>query len=652
MREKLNYRADIDGLRAIAVLGVVLYHYGASWLPGGFTGVDVFFVISGYLITSILRKQIEAGTFSILAFYDRRIRRIVPALLVMLATTLVLGWFILMPGDYANLGESSAYATLGLGNLYFFWNTGYFDRAAELQPLLHTWSLGVEEQFYLVWPLALWLGLTFVKSRTLVVVAGAAALALLFAYSVWTVASDPKAAFYLPLPRAWEFLIGGALVFARPIQSTLTSGFVATAGVAAIVWSLATITISSSFPGWGAVYASVGAACLIYPKKSNWISIALSWRPVVAIGLISYSLYLWHWPILVMFRYYNNSAFPSPIEALALGLLSAALAAGSWRYIEQPFRHGRASTRLLPVLTTVFVVCVFGLTITGMSGIKSRVPASVDGMDSLETMWEWQCPQPKEFLGGTCAFGAEWESADRRMILWGESHAEHFTPLLEQVVPPNTSVLLVRGCLPIVDNVIVARFAPDYPDYSVICAESSTEVLAFIAETSPDTIILAAAWSAYRGELFRPGETHRDAAAAPGLVYEGLDALASRLESKGAEVVIIADVPQRTGDPVPCAIGAYSGLYRAGCTAAQLATPRSYFDEVQGPTYAAIRSAIARSPMRNGIFPGDGMCEDLECISSLGGEPLYRDSTHLRRNLSHSTANLLAKQIGLSSAFD
>jgi peptidoglycan/LPS O-acetylase OafA/YrhL len=160
------YRSNIDGLRAVAVIGVVLYHCGAGRLSGGFTGVDIFSVISGFVITAKLRGEIVAGEFAILSFYDGRVRRILPALLTMLAITMAAGWYILLPGDYSDLGESVAYAAFGLGNFFFFWSTGYFDQTSELQPLLHTWSLGVEEQFYVVWPLVLWGASNLTRSRT------------------------------------------------------------------------------------------------------------------------------------------------------------------------------------------------------------------------------------------------------------------------------------------------------------------------------------------------------------------------------------------------------------------------------------------------------------------------------------------------------
>lgn len=272
MSNKRAYRPDIDGLRAIAVLSVVLYHYGAFWLPGGFTGVDVFFVISGYLITGILRREVESGEFSLLNFYARRISRIVPALFVVLVATLVAGWFVLMPGDFAELGSSAAYAAIGFGNFFFLGNTGYFDQAADLQPLLHTWSLGVEEQFYFVWPILIFLGLTVLRSRKLLLVMFALAVALAFAYSIRILGKDVKGAFYLPAPRAWELAIGAFVTFLPPIRSRVASQITTIAGLLLVASSLTFVNAAMAFPGPAAAPACVGAALIVWEKQRSLLA--------------------------------------------------------------------------------------------------------------------------------------------------------------------------------------------------------------------------------------------------------------------------------------------------------------------------------------------------------------------------------------------
>ena len=230
----MEKRTDIEGLRAIAVSSVLLFHYDRSWLPGGFVGVDVFFVISGYLITKRLEESIARNNGRLLPvlfdFYGRRIRRIYPALLAVLATTLAVGWFFLIPDDYALTGESAAYAAVGAGNLFYYWNTGYFDRSAELQLLLHTWSLGAEEQFYLVWPFLLFTLLTGVKSRGWVAVAISALIVVGLLYSARTVTVAPKSAFYLPFARAWELGAGALIAFLPTISNRWLSEVFGLAG--------------------------------------------------------------------------------------------------------------------------------------------------------------------------------------------------------------------------------------------------------------------------------------------------------------------------------------------------------------------------------------------------------------------------------------
>jgi hypothetical protein len=251
---RADYRPDNDGLRAVAVLSVLFYHYGAAWLPGGFVGVDVFFVISGYLITRNLRARVideglSAFTF-LVDFYNGRIRRIFPAALVMLAGSLGAGPYLLMPGDYADLGQSAAYSAFGTGNLFFYRNTGYFDREAEMQPLLHMWSLGVEEQLYLLWPLFLAGFLTISRGQK-AITAGliCAVIVASLTYTIGLIVTEPKAAFYWPQARAWELAAGAALVFLPSIQSGRTAETIGAVGLALVAWSLLALNKDSAFPG-------------------------------------------------------------------------------------------------------------------------------------------------------------------------------------------------------------------------------------------------------------------------------------------------------------------------------------------------------------------------------------------------------------------
>ena len=333
---KFGYRPEIDGLRAVAVLSVLAFHYGAP-IRGGFSGVDVFFVISGFLITQILVADIAAGTFSVLGFYDRRMRRILPAVLVMLAASLVAGALLLFPGDYTALASSSASAAFGASNFFFLYNTGYFDQVAELMPLLHTWSLAVEEQFYLVWPLLLF-ALVAGRARSSVAAIIAAGVAVCYVGSILYFQFDPKGAFYLPLPRSWELGLGALLVFLPPL-SRLASETATAVGLALIGFGFLAIS-PIYFPGASAIYPCLGAALVIWPATEN-TNAGRRLGLLAPIGLISYSLYLWHWPIWVFYRSYINNGTPGVVGAIVLTIASIIIATLSYRYVEQPFRRRR-----------------------------------------------------------------------------------------------------------------------------------------------------------------------------------------------------------------------------------------------------------------------------------------------------------------------
>ena len=472
----LKYREDIDGLRAVAVLSVMAFHYG-ELLPGGFTGVDVFFVISGFLITSQLAHDIRGGTFSLLGFYHRRVRRILPALVVMLAVTLVVGRFLLMPGDYKALAASAAAAAFGVSNFFFLTNTDYFAQSSELMPLLHTWSLAVEEQFYFVWPMLL---LLIAGSRKQGYVAGIiiAITTVGFVASVPWLAANPKAAFFLVVPRAWELTIGAALVFLPALPRRL--GGATALGIALMIAGFVQIR-ENSFPGFAALLPCVGAALVIWPKAQparadRWLSVL---RPI---GLISYSLYLWHWPVWVMYRIYINSGTPLVQETIALTAVSILLAFLSWRFVEQPMRTRpwppvRTVQAGLAACTAIFCAAMY---IYRADGQPERVPEAY-AMRSLDAMWEWPCPkygQLPQLAGQYCFFGKPWNEAKRKAIIWGDSHASHFAPIIQAAAKEQPDAFLLYTDCPAAFGGHVTRYHhPDDPDGRVLPAQIGLRAL-------------------------------------------------------------------------------------------------------------------------------------------------------------------------------
>ena len=559
-----DYRPDIDGLRAVAVLSVLIYHFnGAKVLPGGFAGVDVFFVISGFLITQRLAEEIRDGTFSVLAFYDRRLRRIMPALLAMLAATLLLGRYMLLPGDYAALAKSSAAAAFGASNFYFLYNTGYFDQAAGLMPLLHTWSLAVEEQFYLVWPFFLFLIAAGRSRAAIAAVAIALAIAGFGASLIWH-NLDAKAAFFMALPRAWELLIGSALVF-LPRLAARSGEAAVVCGIAAIVASLFFLNEASSA---ALLVPCLGSALILWPRSSP--SVGARWLGRLApIGLISYSLYLWHWPVWVFFRIYINNGMPSPRETAALAAVSILIAVLSYRFIEQPFRKPRlvpAKTVLatISVATGIFCASMF---IDSADGLPGRISRDAYAMRSLNVMWEWPTCNQNGLVGRlpySCTFGVKWDEAKSKAILWGDSNAVHLTPLLEDpALRSNTSVALFSTCPAVLGGKSVRDNRKLTFDFNERCRQTRAGLLDFVSkDANIRTIILSASWEAVAGAL---ASTDGQLSGNPGkLLEDGLSEIIDDLSALGKRVIVVATMPTWDIDPIPCAISR-AGLPRRQC---------------------------------------------------------------------------------------
>lgn len=642
------YRADIDGLRAVAVLAVMAYHYRSPFpwplLPGGFTGVDVFFVISGFLITSKLNDDIAAGSFSVLGFYDRRIRRILPALLVMLAATLFAAKYLLLPGDYQALAKSAATATFGFSNLFFLANTGYFEQSSDLMPLLHTWSLAVEEQFYVVWP-----GLLFAiaagRKRIDVAAIVGAIVIIGFGASLFWFDSDQKEAFFLTAPRAWELAIGAVLVFLPPLPRL--AGEAATVIGLTLIGAGFLVVSSASFPGAAALYPCVGAAMVIWPRTTSTAS--GSWLGYLSpVGLISYSLYLWHWPIWVMFRVYINGGVPRIREAAALALASVVLATLSYFFVEQPFRKRRwtSGQSVSSGLAACMLIYCGAMYVDSAEGLPSRISQEAYDLRSLEAMWEWKCPRYMVMgdLNTVCNFGADWHAAHKRYLLWGDSHAEHLAPLLAAVLPEGVAVALFARC-PASINTMIHEEQPARPGYNDLCADTYRAAIKAIQNKEFDGVILAGYWTGQMASLY-------DDEIKAGTLQGGL-----RLTERGllkvigdigqsATIAIIGDAPQFDKDPIPCEV--LGSLLRASC--ARPTISRAQFDARQGGTYMMLREVAALRPGIELILPGDGLCSSA-CITRIDGLFLYRDQHHIRRNLPASVQQTLAKAMGLYRVF-
>ena len=374
---RVSYRPDIDGLRALAVLAVVGFHAFVRTIKGGFIGVDVFFVISGYLITGIISGQLRDGTFSFPDFYNRRIRRIFPALVVVLVAATAFGWFELSPDQYKTLGLHTAAGGTFLSNVVLWKEAGYFDASSASKPLLHLWSLGIEEQFYIVWPVLLWA--SFRLRLSLLMVASVVAAAS-FGFNVFTVGNDPSAAFYSPLSRAWELMLGAGLALSpASVRSFFEnrSNLISVVGFGLITLAIVVLNSESTFPGWWALAPAAGSLLILSAGPHTFLNrILFARRPAVLIGKISYPLYLWHWPIL-SFAVIVLPAANARLLHISGVVLAFVLATLTYLLIESPIRT-RPGVRLLPLAlaSSMAVIAIAGFGIYLFNGLNHRFPAA------------------------------------------------------------------------------------------------------------------------------------------------------------------------------------------------------------------------------------------------------------------------------------
>jgi peptidoglycan/LPS O-acetylase OafA/YrhL len=441
MTEKLSsYRPDIDGLRAVAVLLVLAFHAGAG-CTGGFVGVDVFFVISGFLITGILLADLGAEKLTLLGFWERRIRRILPAAAVVLMASFAVGWFWLLPQDFLELGRSVMAQVLMVPNVYFYRTSGYFTQDADLKPLLHTWSLGVEEQFYVMLPFLL-LMLRRVRRRSQLMVLAALGLGSLALSVAWSHSHAWANFFFLPT-RAWELLLGSCLAAWKPGPKAAPRWLrecLGAAGLVMIFGSAFGYDEKTTFPGLAALLPCGGALLILGSARSGQTltSSVLSWRPLVFVGLISYSLYLWHWPMLAFARYWAVAPLPWHLRGLLM-LAALGLAVLSWRYVECPLRQRRVLRSRRALFTAAGAVTslllMAGLAVEWTGGMRSRLPKEVlqfaDGsLDHRD--YPMVTPEAAE-RGDFIPLGVASSAVPITLMVWGDSHAWAVMPALDEL---------------------------------------------------------------------------------------------------------------------------------------------------------------------------------------------------------------------------
>ncbi|QKE65455.1 acyltransferase [Aquipseudomonas campi] len=641
---RINYRPDIDGLRAIAVLAVVLFHIDANLIQGGFAGVDIFFVISGFLITgNIIKDAGSAQGFSWTEFYRRRALRILPVLFVVLLATLLVGHFILLPEDLSSLSYSSLAAVFSAANVYFtyFLDTSYFADDSNLQPLLHLWSLGVEEQFYLFWPVILLALLTRFTRRWLL----SATLLLMLASFVLAQVLIPKApmfAYYMLPARAGELMVGALLAIwlsrGHAVIGNWARVLLGLVGAGLIVASLGWITEDMGFPGVNALPSTLGAALLIWAGSGRRVGMSrlLSLRPLVLVGLISYSLYLWHWPVLAFYRYVYGIV--EPLAGVLLFGLMLLLSLASYRWVEKPCRrlHWSFSQVMLRLVAinaaalSLFCGAILWSDGFGLYGLDAQYRADIKRLSPAPAAYSYPyvCQRPRlreaELQSKACIVNAEKEPA---VLLWGDSNAAHYVGMLGAFAEASGFGFrnaAHSSCPPLLQGTA----ATQKPERLEQCLASIEVVRQHLGDYS--TVILGAAWATHA----RKSDSF----------LKNLEATVDELVKQGKQVVIMASVPR------------FLAVNRK-CSQKSLKLPMLVCSEsgAEDPGVVPINarlSALAAGRTNVHFFdPREQLCPRGRCSAYLDGHLVYFDAGHLSMEGSWVVGRQIVREQGVPDFF-
>jgi peptidoglycan/LPS O-acetylase OafA/YrhL len=639
------YRPDIDGLRAVAVLMVVLFHAWPKWLPSGFIGVDIFFVISGFLITSIIIDDLERQRFSILHFYSRRVRRIFPALLLVMGATLLFGWAVLMRTEFEQLGKHIASGAGFVSNLTLWSEAGYFDADSHTKPLLHLWSLGVEEQFYIAWPLMMWLAY---RSRARFLAGALVVFALSFSYCLYATFHSPTEGYFSPLTRFWELMAGGICAHLQRRHGARLAGvapLLSPIGAVLLLVAAASITEQSPFPGWWALAPVLGTALLILAGAQGWLNRrVLSHRLAVGIGLVSYPFYLWHWPLL-SFGYLVHGEKPPAALKAALVAAALVLAVLTYRLLELP---GKRITRRRPLITALCVLMAL-LGVLGAAGLTGQLAPRLrdSGADRyLNALNDVAFPTPamQPFAHAGARFQRIAGSGAGVTVFLGDSVMEQYGAYVSHALkarPDGRAAVVFAtqgGCPPIKDAVRLPRLK--FPS----CARTVEAAHALARAPEVDTVVVGASWYGYfsagydgveiGGRRFPALEAHE-------LAYRSLAASLQGFADLGKRVFLVMPPPAGDAfDPRSMIEGSRFGQIRAKASL----PPFDAAQYLERNAQARARLlAIARASGAVVIDPVTALCPDLRCpVVDADGEPVYTDTVHMRPGFSLRGAAYLA----------
>jgi peptidoglycan/LPS O-acetylase OafA/YrhL len=604
-----EYRADIDGLRAIAVLSVVGFHAFPAMVPGGLIGVDIFFVISGFLISSIIFSNLEHDSFSIIEFYNRRIRRIFPALITILLVSFAFGWFALFADEYKQLGKHIAGGAGFISNFILWGESGYFDDEAGTKPMLHLWSLAIEEHFYIFWPLLL----AFVWKRHWSFLRITALIGLTsLAANIYLVNRNQIAAFYSPASRFWELMIGGVLAYItlhRPELNGRYKNAQSVVGFALLLLGLVLINKSREYPGSWALLPTIGSFFTISAGAAAWINNKiLSNKLLVWFGLISYPLYLWHWPLL-SFAQITEGGIPPRIDSIIAVLASIALAWLTYRFIERKFRFGGDTAIKITVLLTLAVLLgAVGYLTFYNNGFERRNGLQAQELNSGDIGHDeflkypnrqfYVCTPPeiaKEALWWNgyirCLQSKNTDKKDIAII--GDSHAEHLFIGLAEAADQKNVVYYIKGSLPVIDNEEFRSI------YSYVLSDSSIQ-----------KVIISAFWIV---------RLHPDPRQFEHALKKTVDALTSADKS----VYIVDDVPYFSFDPKKC-------KYKRMLVHQNQCSESSVDFYAQEEKYQNILESISKPTNHVRLLhPANYLCEQEKCFMAQQGIIYYRDRYHL-----------------------
>jgi peptidoglycan/LPS O-acetylase OafA/YrhL len=644
----MEYRRDIDGLRAVAVLAVVFFHAKLPGFSGGFVGVDVFFVISGYLITGLIARDYQAGRFSFATFYFRRIKRIVPALLCVYVGSTLLAAVLMLPSDMVEFGQSLFASAAFVSNHFFYKLADYFGGQSELKPLLHTWSLSIEEQFYLIWPLSFLLLSRWRILRLSSVIGIACAVSL--AASATTVSYHREAAFFLAPYRAWELLLGAwlALLSSPPQIGARRAELWTLIGLAMILASIVFLDEGQNFPGLLALPACLGTALLILvgTEQRPTVTRLLSTRLVVAFGLVSYSLYLWHWPILAFARYH----FDRPLrwdELTILLALSLLAAAATYRYVEQPARR-IAFVRVPRVVgagvLSLAVIALMGRQIDKSHGWTFNIDPEIRRLDMIarsENVYRRACSGPKNIFRDdeACTFGRPRTLGSYDIAIFGDSYADAYAPamnLLAKDAGLSGRQITVGGCLALLGYYeIISPYATE-----ARCRALREAVLRFVEGNSRLQIaVLAHRWSIYTGSdlysdegrqpfyLLGSDQDDRSEQRSLQVFRASLEKTVDFFVERGIHVLLLGEVPPLGRDPMKCVAASIKGsLDKYACRRPAAEVHK----RLDGMNHLLSEVANRRSGV-SFYSPLEAMCDETSCGPIVDSVYMYRDGGHLNR---------------------